>query len=71
MLGRNIQRLEQKSGGQLYKHQKFGLYAEVLKENDWKVKTVKEITDVRFGNLEVINFTSDELEEILNLVCSS
>ena len=39
--GRNIKHLEQKSGGQLYKHQKFGLYAEVLKENDWKVKTVK------------------------------
>ena len=59
--GRNIKHLEQISGGQLYKHQKFGLYAEVLKENAWKIKTVKERIDVRFGNLEVINFTSDEL----------
>ena len=52
-------------------HQKFGLYAEVTKKNAWKIKTVKEIIDVRFGNLEVINFTPDELEEILNFVCSS
>ena len=52
-------------------HQKFGLYAEVSKKNAWKIKTVKEIIDVLFGVLEVIHFTSDELEEILNFVCSS
>ena len=44
--GRNIKRLKQKSGGHLYKHHKFGLYVEASKENDWKVKTVKEMTYV-------------------------
>ena len=51
--------------------EKFGTYSTVLAENRWKVNLVKEITDVRFGNLQVENFSTDEMEEIQNYICSS
>ena len=34
----------------------FGIYSLVMPENKWKIYLVKEMTEVRFGNLQVENF---------------
>ena len=74
--GKNLRKLMLKASkseiSQLIKNEKnFGTYAEVLDEDKWKVNLVKELTDVRFVQLEVENFTSEEVEEILGFLCSS
>ena len=74
--GRNLRKLmfiSQKSNINLLNKndEKFGTYSTVLAENRWKVNLVKEITDVRFGNLQVENFSVEEMEEIQNYICSS
>ena len=51
--------------------EKFGIYTPVLPENKWKVNIVKEMTDVRFGNLQVENFSLEEIEEMQGFLCSS
>ena len=41
-------------------------------ENDkWKVQLIREITGVKFGTLEVHNFSNEELKEILSHLCTS
>ena len=46
-------------------------YKKVDDNNAWKIKMIKEITDVKFNKLDVENFTKDELEEILSFLCTS
>ena len=46
-------------------------YAEVPPNDAWKVGIVKEIIDVRNSSLEVENFVDEELNEILEYVCTS
>ena len=46
-------------------------YQKVNENNAWKIKMIKEITDVKFNKLYVENFTKDELEEILSFLCTS
>ena len=46
-------------------------YSPVLPENQWKVNMVKEITDVQADQLNVENFSRQELEEIMEYLCRS
>ena len=46
-------------------------YAEVPPGNEWRVEMVKEMIEIRNSNLEVENFDEEELEEILNYLCTS
>ena len=46
-------------------------YHEVDPKDGWKIKMIKEITDVKLKQLEVENFTNDELEEIMSFLCTS
>ena len=51
--------------------EKFEIYSPVLPENKWKVNLVKEMVEVRFGNLQVENFSLEEIEEMQGFLCSS
>ena len=46
-------------------------YQNVDENNAWKIKMIKEITDVQLNKLDVENFSKDELEEILSFLCTS
>ena len=46
-------------------------YHEADPNDGWKIKMIKEITDVKFNQLKVENFTNDELEEIMSFLCTS
>ena len=46
-------------------------YQKVDENIAWKIKMIKEITDVKFNKLDVENFSKDELEEILSFLCTS
>jgi hypothetical protein len=46
-------------------------YQKVEENNEWKIKMIKEITDVKYNKLDVENFSKDELEEILSFLCTS
>ena len=46
-------------------------YAEVLPENKWKVDMVKEIIETRADQFNVENFTEEELDDILEHLCTS
>ena len=46
-------------------------YCSIKKEDAWKVHFVNEITDIKFGQLELENFTKEELNEILVHLCTS
>ena len=46
-------------------------YCPVQSGNKLKVDMVKELIEVRQGNLHVENFTAEELEEILEHLCTS
>ena len=46
-------------------------YSPVLPENQWKVNIVKEITDVQADQLNVENFSRQELEEMMEYLCTS
>ena len=43
-----------------------------ISENDkWKVNFIREATDVKFKQLEVNGFNPEEIEEIIDYLCSS
>ena len=44
-------------------------YNEIPKEQAWRVGLVKELTDVKFGELSVDGFSRNELNAILDYVC--
>ena len=46
-------------------------YAAVLPENKWKVDMVKEIIETRADQFNVENFTEEELDDILEHLCTS
>ena len=46
-------------------------YQDVDPSNEWKIGFIKEITDVKFNQLEVENFSKEELEEILDFLCTT
>ena len=46
-------------------------YAAVPPGDEWRVELVKEIIEIRNSNLEVENFDEEELNEVLNYLCTS
>ena len=46
-------------------------YKEIDPEDNWKLAMIKEITDVKFNQLDVENFEMKELEEILEFICTT
>ena len=46
-------------------------YHELNDEETWKVDMILELTDVKFKQATIEGFTDDELEEILEFVCTS
>ena len=46
-------------------------YAEVPPEDEWKVGMVREIIDIKYSRLDVENFNEEELNEILDYLCTS
>ena len=46
-------------------------YAAVLLDDKWKVDMVKEIIEIRADQLNVENFSDEELDEILEYLCTS
>ena len=46
-------------------------YKEIDPEDNWKLAMIKEITDVKFNQLDVENFEMKELEEILQFICTT
>jgi hypothetical protein len=46
-------------------------YHPVRNEDKWKISVIKECIDVKFGNLSIEGFSSEELEEICSHLCVS
>ena len=46
-------------------------YKLIPNEEKWRVSMVNEITDAKFGQAEIPGFTKEELEAILEFVCTS
>ena len=46
-------------------------YNKIEAKDVWKVPFIREITDRKFNQLEVDGFTYEELEEILDFLCTS
>ena len=51
-----------------YKHLE---YHEIDDEEKWKVAFIREVTNVKFNRFEVEGFEQDELDEILDFLCTS
>ena len=47
------------------------VYVPVKNEDLWKIKFVKELINTREGFLYVENFEDDELNEVLEYLCTS
>ena len=46
-------------------------YKMIRHEDQWKVKLIKEIIDMKFGMMDLPDeFTMEELDDILNLACT-
>ena len=45
-------------------------YHTAIEDDEWKINFVKELIDVRNDHLDVAGMDSDELEEILEYLCS-
>ena len=46
-------------------------YAPVRSEDTWKITMVKELIDIREGKHEVEEFSKEELDEILEHLCTT
>ena len=46
-------------------------YHPISEEDKWKISFVNEITAVKFKQLNEDGFETEELEEILNFLCTS
>ena len=46
-------------------------YAKMCQEDKWRIEMIKELTDIKFGQLELDGFSNEECEEILNFACVS
>ena len=46
-------------------------YADMNKDDKWKIELVQEVLKLRFGQLDVEMFSDDELTDIMNVVCTS
>ena len=43
----------------------------VPQEEKWKVDMTKEITDIKFGEQSLENFPHDDLQKILDFICTT
>ena len=43
----------------------------IQEEDIWRVGIIKEMTDIKFGQLDIEGFSEDECEAILNFACTS
>ena len=46
------------------------IYAPVEDDDLWKIAMVKELIDVREGQYQIDNLTEEELEDILEYLCT-
>ena len=46
-------------------------YHQIDENEIWKVNFIKEITNLKFNQLEVEDFSREELDEILSYLCTS
>ena len=46
-------------------------YQDADPTSGWKIGFIKEITDVKFNKLEIENFSQEELDDILEFLCTS
>ena len=46
-------------------------YNKVTKENEWRIDLLKELVDIRQGDLVLHGVESDEVEKILEYVCTT
>ena len=46
-------------------------YQNENQNNYWKIGFIKKIIDLKFNQLEVDNFSKEELDEILTFLCTS
>ena len=46
-------------------------YAPVNQEDHWKIQMVMEVIDVRDGQLQLENFSKEEIEDTLEYLCTS
>ena len=46
-------------------------YHQLEEDEQWKVAIVKEMTNVKFGRLDVEDFSIEELDEMISTVCTS
>ena len=46
-------------------------YNEIEENDKWKVAMIREITDIKFKQIELENFSIEELNEILDHICTS
>ena len=46
-------------------------YCVISEENKWRVSFISELVDVKTNDATVEGFTSEEIEEILDFVCTS
>ena len=46
-------------------------YHKISIEEQWRVSLIEEIIDIRYNQLDVEGFEFEEIDEILNFVCTS
>ena len=47
------------------------VYADIPDGNSWRVHLIQEITDVKFGQVDIPGFSIDEYEEMLSFACTT
>ena len=45
-------------------------YHEILESEAWRVDFIKEVVELKYGDLSLPGFTEEELEEIQNYLCT-
>ena len=46
-------------------------YHQLKEDEHWKVAIIKEVTDIKFGKLDVEKFSIEEIDEMISSVCTS
>ena len=46
-------------------------FVPVPEEDTWKINLVKELIDVKWGEASIADFSTDEIDEILEQICIS
>ena len=46
-------------------------YNQIEREDEWNVKFFREVTDIKFNQVEVEIFSKEELDEILTYLCTT